>query len=57
MRSLLKRRLNDYEIAVKDTDEIYEPDIEVWSELMKPQECQMIIEIIPKCMQRCIKIT
>lgn len=36
MRSLLKRRLNDYEIAVKGADEIYEPDIEVWSELMKP---------------------
>jgi hypothetical protein len=53
---LLKRRLNDYEIAAEDMDEIYELAIKVWNALMEPKECQMIIEIIPKCMQRCIKI-
>ncbi|KAG1032362.1 hypothetical protein G6F43_013791 [Rhizopus delemar] len=48
MWSLLKRRLNDYETAPKGMNELYERVTKVWYDLMKPEECQKVIESMPK---------
>ncbi|KAG1126556.1 hypothetical protein G6F38_012010 [Rhizopus arrhizus] len=55
MWSLLKRRLNDYETAPKGMNELYERVTKVWYDLMKPEECQKVIETMPKRIKQCIK--
>ncbi|KAG0973798.1 hypothetical protein G6F29_012625 [Rhizopus arrhizus] len=55
MWSLLKRRLNDYETAPKGMDELYGLVTKVWYDLMKPEECQKVIETMPKRIMQCIK--
>ncbi|KAG0770512.1 hypothetical protein G6F22_017224 [Rhizopus arrhizus] len=55
MWSLLKRRLNDYETAPKGMNKLYERVTKVWYDLMKPEECQKIIETMPKRINQCIK--
>ncbi|KAG0975206.1 hypothetical protein G6F28_012988 [Rhizopus arrhizus] len=55
MWSLLKRRLNDYETAPKGMNELYERVTKVWYVLMKPEECQKVIETMPKRIKQCIK--
>ncbi|KAG1309778.1 hypothetical protein G6F62_014754 [Rhizopus arrhizus] len=55
MWSLLKRRLNDYETAPKGMNELYERATKVWYVLMKPEECQKVIETMPKPIKQCIK--
>ncbi|KAG1046893.1 hypothetical protein G6F43_010637 [Rhizopus delemar] len=55
MWSLLKRRLNDYETAPKGMNELYERVTKVWYDLMKPEECQKVIESMPKRIKQCIK--
>jgi len=55
MRSLLKRRLNDYETAQKGMNELYERVTKVWYDLMKPEECQKVVETMPKRIMQCIK--
>ncbi|KAG1136242.1 hypothetical protein G6F38_012200 [Rhizopus arrhizus] len=55
MWSLLKRRLNDYETAPKGMNELYERVTKVWYDLMKPEECQKVIETMPKRIKQRIK--
>ncbi|KAG1390639.1 hypothetical protein G6F60_012907 [Rhizopus arrhizus] len=55
MWSLLKRRLNDYETAPKGMNELYERVTKVWYDLMKPEECQKVIESMPQRIQKCIQ--
>ncbi|KAG0805370.1 hypothetical protein G6F18_014137 [Rhizopus arrhizus] len=55
MWSLLKRRLNDYETAPKGMNELYERVTKVWYDLMKPEECQKVIETMPKRIKQSIK--
>ncbi|EIE92200.1 hypothetical protein RO3G_16911 [Rhizopus delemar RA 99-880] len=55
MWSLLKRRLNDYETAPKGMNELYERVTKVWYDLMKLEECQKVIESMPKRIKQCIK--
>ncbi|KAG0735078.1 hypothetical protein G6F17_012713 [Rhizopus arrhizus] len=52
MWSLLKRRLNDYETAPKGMNELYERVTKVWYDLMKPEECQKVIERMPQRIQK-----
>ncbi|KAG0802886.1 hypothetical protein G6F57_016165 [Rhizopus arrhizus] len=53
--SLLKRRLNDYETAPKGMNELYERVTKVWYDLMKPEECQKVIESMPQRIHKCIQ--
>ncbi|KAG1369061.1 hypothetical protein G6F61_012655 [Rhizopus arrhizus] len=55
MWSLLKRRLNDYETAPKGMNELYERVTKVWYDLMKPEECQKVIESMPQRIRKCIQ--
>ncbi|KAG0907402.1 hypothetical protein G6F33_010608 [Rhizopus arrhizus] len=55
MWSLLKRRLNDYETAPKGMNELYERVTKVWCDLMKPEECQKVIESMPQRIHKCIQ--
>ncbi|KAG1016433.1 hypothetical protein G6F26_012531 [Rhizopus arrhizus] len=55
MWSLLKRRLNDYETAPKGMNELYERVTKVWYDLMKPEECQKVIERMPQRIQKCVQ--
>ncbi|KAG0863567.1 hypothetical protein G6F15_013252 [Rhizopus arrhizus] len=55
MWSLLKRRLNDYETAPKGMNELYERVTKVWYDLMKPEECQKVIESMPQRIYKCIQ--
>ena len=55
MWSLLKRRLNDYETAPKGMNELYERVTKVWYDLMKPEECQKVIESMPQRIHKCIQ--
>jgi transposase len=55
MWALLKRRLNDYETATKGMNELYERVTEVWYDQMKPEECQKVIESMPRRIQAVIK--
>ena len=48
MWALLKRRLNQYETATKGMNELYERVSEVWYDQMKPEECQKVIESMPR---------
>ncbi|KAG0753301.1 hypothetical protein G6F62_012925 [Rhizopus arrhizus] len=52
MWSLLKRRLNDYETAPKGMNELYGRVTKVWYDLMKPEECQKVIERMPQRIQK-----
>ncbi|KAG1153208.1 hypothetical protein G6F37_010565 [Rhizopus arrhizus] len=53
--SSLNRRLNDYETAPKGMNELYERVTKVWYDLMKPDECQKVIETMPKRIKQCMK--
>jgi transposase len=55
MWALLKRRLNEYETATKGMNELYERVTEVWYDQMKREECQKVIESMPKRIKMCIK--
>ena len=55
MWALLKRRLNEYETAAKGMNELYERVVEVWYDQIKEEECQKVIESMPKRIQACIK--
>ena len=55
MWALLKRRLNQYETATKGMNELYERVTEVWYDQMKPEECQKVIESIPRRIKAVIR--
>lgn len=55
MWALLKRRLNEYETATKGMSELYERVTEVWYDHVKPEECQKVIESMPRRIEACIK--
>ncbi|KAG1535844.1 hypothetical protein G6F47_013562 [Rhizopus delemar] len=39
----------------KGMNELYERVTKVWYDLMKPEECQKVIESMPKRIKQCIK--
>ena len=55
MWSLLKRKLNDYETAPKGMNELYERVVDIWYYQIKKEECQNVIESMPRRIQACIK--
>lgn len=55
MWSLLKRRLNDYDSAPKGTEDLNERVSYVWYNEIKPEECQKVIESMPKRIHACLK--
>ncbi|KAG1136550.1 hypothetical protein G6F37_012573 [Rhizopus arrhizus] len=55
MWSLLNRRLNDYETAPKCMNELYERITKALCDLMKPEECQKVIETMSKRIKQCTK--
>lgn len=55
MWSLLKRRLNDFDSAPKGMEDLNERVTKVWYEQMKPEDCQKVIDSMPKRIEACIK--
>jgi transposase len=55
MWALLKRRLTEYETATKSMNELYERVTEAWYDQMKPEECQKVIESMPRRIRACIR--
>ncbi|KAK4513245.1 uncharacterized protein ATC70_011813 [Mucor velutinosus] len=48
MLALMKRRFNEYETATKGMSELYERVTEIWYDQMKPEDCQKVIESMPR---------
>lgn len=55
MWRLLKIRLNEYETPVNGMQELYERVTEVWYDVITKEECQKVIESMPKRIEQCIK--
>jgi transposase len=55
MWSLLKRRLNEFDSAPKGMEDLNERVTKVWYEQMKEEECQKVIESMPKRIKACIE--
>lgn len=55
MWSLLKRRLNDFELAPKGLEDLNERVTDVWYNEIKPEECQKVIESMPKRIHACLR--
>lgn len=52
---LLKIRLNEFETPPKGMNELYERVTKVWYDIIRKEECQKVIDSMPKRIQQCIK--
>lgn len=55
MWRLLKIRLNEYDSPPKGMQELFERVTEVWYEVITKEECQKVIESMPRRIEDCIK--
>jgi uncharacterized protein (DUF2267 family) len=55
MWRLLKIRLNEYDSPPKGTQDLYERVTKVWYDVIKKDECQNVIESMPRRIRECIK--
>lgn len=55
MWRLLKIRLNDYETPPNGMQELYERVTTVWYDVIKKEECQKVIESMPRRIESCIR--
>lgn len=55
MWSLLKRMLNDYDMAPKGMNNIYERVTDIWYHQITPEDFQRIIESMPRRIEACLK--
>jgi hypothetical protein len=55
MWALLKRRLNEFDTAPKGMNELFERVSTVWYEVIKKEECQRVIDSMPKRVEQVIK--
>jgi transposase len=55
MWQLLKIRLNEFETPAKGMNELYERVVKIWYDVITKEECQKVIESMPKRIDMCIK--
>lgn len=55
MWALLKRRLNEYETALKGILDLSERVTEVWYNTIKQEECQKVIDSMPNRVEVCLE--
>jgi transposase len=55
MWALLKRRLNEFDTAPKGMNELFERVTKVWYEVIVKEECQRVIDSMPKRVEQVIK--
>lgn len=55
MWGLLKRRLNEYDTAPKGLNELYERVTHIWYNVITKEECQKVIDSMPRRIEQVIK--
>lgn len=55
MWSLLKRKLNEFDSAPKGMEDLNERVTNVWYNQMKPEDCQKVINSMPRRIKACIR--